>query len=76
MSANFQSSSNGDINIGWKLEVGTTVTFLSAAIVVALRCFTRLKYSERGWDDYLMVFALVNFLHLDIRFMLAKFSHS
>ncbi|KAK6591767.1 integral membrane protein [Botrytis cinerea] len=62
MSANFQSSSNGDINIGWKLEVGTTVTFLSAAIVVALRCFTRLKYSERGWDDYLMVFALLQAL--------------
>ncbi|KAI1762789.1 hypothetical protein GGR53DRAFT_500025 [Hypoxylon sp. FL1150] len=52
----------GDIDIGWKLEVGTTVTFLSATIVVALRCFTRWKYSQRGWDDYLMVFGLLQAL--------------
>ncbi|TRX88282.1 hypothetical protein FHL15_010849 [Xylaria flabelliformis] len=58
MSARPQPPSDGDIDIGWKLEVGTTVTFLSAAIVVALRCFTRWKYSQKGWDDYLMVFAL------------------
>ncbi len=60
MSAKSLPPPGGDINIGWKLEVGTTVTFLSAAIVVALRCFTRWRYSSRGWDDYLMVFALVN----------------
>ncbi|KAI0188959.1 hypothetical protein EV127DRAFT_114645 [Xylaria flabelliformis] len=58
MSAKPLPPSDGDIDIGWKLEVGTTVTFLSAAIVVALRCFTRWKYSQKGWDDYLMVFAL------------------
>lgn len=49
---------SGDINISWKLEVGTTVTFLAATIVVALCCFTRWKYSRRGWDDYLIIFAL------------------
>ncbi|OTB04430.1 hypothetical protein M426DRAFT_261950 [Hypoxylon sp. CI-4A] len=58
MPARPQPPPGGDVSIGWKLEVGTTVTFLSATIVVALRCFTRWKYSKRGWDDYLMVFAL------------------
>ncbi|KAI0546115.1 hypothetical protein F4679DRAFT_558528 [Xylaria curta] len=62
MAAKPQPPPGGDIDIGWKLEVGTTVTFLSAAIVVALRCFTRWKYSQRGWDDYLMVFALIQAL--------------
>ncbi|TGO44080.1 hypothetical protein BCON_0613g00010 [Botryotinia convoluta] len=76
MSANSQSSPSGDVNNGWKLEVGATVTFVSAAIVVALRCFTRVKYSERGWDDYLMVFALENFLHLHICSILAESSQS
>jgi hypothetical protein len=50
----------GDVNIGWKLEVGATVTFVSATIVVALRCLTRWNYSKIGWDDYLMEFALVS----------------
>ncbi|APA05321.1 hypothetical protein sscle_01g000910 [Sclerotinia sclerotiorum 1980 UF-70] len=36
MSANSQSSPDGDVNIGWKLE--------------------------RGWDDYLVVFALLQAL--------------
>ncbi|KAI5925269.1 hypothetical protein F4810DRAFT_708655 [Camillea tinctor] len=62
MAANIRPPSGGDIDIGWKLEVGTTVTFLSATIVVALRCFTRWKYSQKGWDDYLMVFALLQAL--------------
>ncbi|KAH8164041.1 hypothetical protein CIB48_g4207 [Xylaria polymorpha] len=62
MSAKPQPPPGGDIDIGWKLEVGTTVTFLAAAIVVALRCFTRWKYSQRGWDDYLMVLALLQAL--------------
>ncbi|RYC64418.1 hypothetical protein CHU98_g1799 [Xylaria longipes] len=62
MSAKPQPPPGGDIDIGWKLEVGTTVTFLSATIVVALRCFTRWKYSQRGWDDYLMVVALLQAL--------------
>lgn len=59
MASKPQPPAGGDVDIGWKLEVGTTVTFLCATIVVALRCLTRWKYSKRGWDDYLMVFALV-----------------
>ncbi|KAJ8065136.1 hypothetical protein OCU04_005849 [Sclerotinia nivalis] len=62
MSAMSQPPPGGDVNIGWKLEVGTTVTFLCAAIAVSLRCFARWKYSQRGWDDYLMVFALLQAL--------------
>ncbi|KAI2464342.1 hypothetical protein F4781DRAFT_74041 [Annulohypoxylon bovei var. microspora] len=62
MPAKPQPPPGGNVDIGWKLEVGTTVTFLSAAIVVALRCFARWKYSQRGWDDYLMVFALLQAL--------------
>ncbi|KAI1275242.1 hypothetical protein F5Y07DRAFT_370986 [Xylaria sp. FL0933] len=62
MSAKPLPPPGGDIDIGWKLEVGTTVTFVAAAIVVALRCFTRWKYSQRGWDDYLMVLALIQAL--------------
>ena len=54
-----QPPPSGDVDIGWKLEVGTTVTFLAAFIIVAMRCFARWRYSQRGWDDYLMVFALV-----------------
>jgi hypothetical protein len=50
----------GDVDIGWKLEVGATVTFVSATIVVTLRCLTRWNYSKTGWDDYIMVFALVS----------------
>ncbi|TAQ84269.1 hypothetical protein B7494_g7401 [Chlorociboria aeruginascens] len=51
-----------NVDIGWKLEVGTTVTFLCAVIVIGLRSLARWKYSQRGWDDYLMVFALLQAL--------------
>ncbi|THC92023.1 hypothetical protein EYZ11_008522 [Aspergillus tanneri] len=47
-----------DMNIGWKLEVGTTVTFISAFIVVMLRTLARTLYATLGWDDYLMLFAV------------------
>jgi len=49
-------------DIAWRLEVGTTVTFLCAAIVVFLRIFVRTKYSPFGLDDAAMVFALVRIL--------------
>ena len=75
MSAKPQPPPGGNIDIGWKLEVGTTVTFLSAAIAVTLRCFTRLKYSQRGWDDYLMMFALVRVPRLGVLFVSCKLSH-
>lgn len=51
--------SEGDVNIGYKLEVGTTVTFIAAAIVVGLRFIARLLYARLGWDDYIMTFATV-----------------
>jgi hypothetical protein len=59
----------GDVNIGYKLEVGTTVTFLCALVVVVLRTVTRIVYANLGWDDYLMLFASVSacFRGSDIR---------
>jgi hypothetical protein len=75
MPAKPQPPPGGDIDIGWKLEVGTTVTFLAAAVVVALRFFTRWKYSKKGWDDYLMVLALVIFPAQALRLSLAKCLH-
>ena len=49
----------GDANIGSRLEIAATVTFVFAAIVVGLRFQARIKYARLGWDDYLMVFAAV-----------------
>ena len=54
-----QPPPGGNINIGWQLEVGTTVTFLCACIAVTARTFARYRYSRIAWDDGLMVFALV-----------------
>ncbi|KAI8625458.1 hypothetical protein F5Y19DRAFT_479563 [Xylariaceae sp. FL1651] len=59
MPAKPQPLSDGDVDISYELEVGTTVTFIAAAVVVVLRYYTRWKYSQRGWDDYVMVFALL-----------------
>ncbi|MCJ1436771.1 hypothetical protein MMC27_006153 [Xylographa pallens] len=52
----------GDIHDGWQLEVGATVTFICASIAVGLRTFTRSKYTHMAWDDYLMLFALLQAL--------------
>ena len=49
----------GDVDIGYKLETGTTVTFIAAAIVVGLRFIARMLYARLGWDDYVMMFATV-----------------
>ena len=49
----------GDASIGWTLEVGATVTFICAFIVISLRAWARYKYSHLDWDDYLMIFAIV-----------------
>lgn len=51
--------SEGDVDIGYKLEIGTTVTFIAAAIVVGLRFVARMLYARLGWDDYMMMFATV-----------------
>lgn len=51
---------SGDIDDGWRFEVGSTVTFLLACIVVALRTLARGRYARLGWDDYLIGFALVS----------------
>ncbi len=51
--------SEGDVDIGYKLEIGTTVTFIAAAIVVGLRFIARTLYARLGWDDYVMMFATV-----------------
>ena len=49
----------GDVDIGYKLEIGTTVTFIAASIVVGLRLVARTLYARLGWDDYAMLFATV-----------------
>lgn len=49
----------GDVDIGYKLEIGATVTFIAAAIVVGLRFMARMLYARLGWDDYVMIFATV-----------------
>lgn len=51
---------DGDVNIGYRLEVAATTTFIAAAIVVALRFHARIKYARLGWDDYFMGFAVVS----------------
>jgi hypothetical protein len=48
-----------DVSIGYRLEVGTTVTFVCAVVVVSLRMVARSIYAKMSWDDYLMLFALV-----------------
>lgn len=49
----------GDVDVSYKLEVGTTVTFIAAALVVGLRFMARIRYARLGWDDYVMMFATV-----------------
>ena len=34
-----------------------------AAILIALRAYTRIKTGAQGWDDYVAYFALVGFHH-------------
>ena len=51
---------DGDIQHGWRLEVAATVTFLCAFLAVGLRIFARVRYARLGWDDHIMVFALVS----------------
>ena len=51
---------SGNIDDGWRLEVGSTVTFLCASIIVGFRTLARAKYARLSWDDYLMLFALVS----------------
>ncbi|KAJ5986614.1 hypothetical protein N7451_010979 [Penicillium sp. IBT 35674x] len=48
-----------DVSIGYRLEVGTTVTFVCAVIVVSLRMVARSIYAKMSWDDLLMLLALV-----------------
>lgn len=49
-----------DVSIGYRLLVGTTVTFVCAFIVVSLRGVARSLYARMSWDDYLTIFALVS----------------
>ncbi|OJZ86453.1 hypothetical protein ASPFODRAFT_206891 [Aspergillus luchuensis CBS 106.47] len=51
-----------DVDIGYKLLVGTTVTFVSACVVVVLRAVARIIYANLGWDDYMMLFAVAQAL--------------
>ncbi|CAD6594224.1 MAG: hypothetical protein ASARMPREDX12_008485 [Alectoria sarmentosa] len=53
---------SGNIDDGWRLEVGSTVTFLCASIIVGFRTLARAKYARLSWDDYLMLFALAQAL--------------
>ena len=49
----------GDVDKSYQLEIGATVTFVAAAVVVGLRFLARSLYARLGWDDHLMLFAVV-----------------
>lgn len=53
---------DGDHNIGYRIEIAATVTCVAAAVVVLLRYQARFKYARLGWDDHLMLGALVSLL--------------
>ena len=59
MSSALKPSPDGDKSIGYRLEAESITTFLAAAIAVALRIYSRAKYAKLGWDDGIMLFALV-----------------
>ena len=60
MSAELSPPPEGNVDHGWQLLVAATVTFGFASLVVALRTFARIKHRRLGWDDHLMIFALVS----------------
>ena len=51
----------GDYDIGYRLDAVALSTFLAAAIAVTLRLYARLRYARVGWDDGLMLLALVGY---------------
>ena len=57
--ASLPRPTGGDVDIGYKLEIGATVTFIAAFIIVGLRFIARMFYARLGWDDYIMMFATV-----------------
>lgn len=57
--ASISRPAGGDVDIGYKLEIAATVTFIAAFVVVGLRFMARMFYARLGWDDYLMIFATV-----------------
>lgn len=67
MATRLPRPSDGDVDHGWKLLVGTTVTFCFAGIAVGLRIVARLRHARMGWDDHLMLFALVFSLYIATR---------
>lgn len=59
MSSTLNPSLDGDKSIGYRLEAESISTFLAASLAVALRLYSRAKYAKLGWDDGIMLFALV-----------------
>ena len=45
--------------LAWALFAHRSHIFLCACILVSFRTLTRSKHALLGWDDYLMLFALV-----------------
>lgn len=59
-SAYSKPPAGGDRNIGPNLEAAALATILIAAIVVVARFYARLRVVRNvGWDDWLMLLALV-----------------
>ena len=53
----------GDENIGYKLVIVATTTIATGAITILLRMYVRARIVRAvGWDDWLMLLALVSFL--------------
>ncbi|MCJ1265819.1 hypothetical protein MMC22_005700 [Lobaria immixta] len=59
MSSTLNPSLDGDKSIGYRLEAESISTFLAASLAVALRLYSRARYAKLGWDDGIMLFALV-----------------
>ena len=54
----------GDENIGYKLVIVASTTIATCAITILLRMYVRARIVRAvGWDDWLMLLALVNFLY-------------
>lgn len=61
MTSSLRPPLDGDYSIGYRLGAVALSTFLAATIVVTLRLYARFKYAKIGWDDGLMLLALVGY---------------
>ena len=63
----------GDENIGYRLVIVASTTIATGAITILLRMYVRARIVRAvGWDDWLMLLALVSFLYIAHPFELTK----